>query len=74
MARVNISIDDKILADIDKSAKKLGVTRSAFITVCCSLGMVAPFGLADFETKKRELVAIMKGDISIDDDPDEISE
>jgi len=31
LARVNISFDDGLLADIDDAAKALGVTRSAFL-------------------------------------------
>ena len=66
--RVNISINDDVLADIDKSAKKLGLSRSGYIAVCCELCMIMPFGLSDFETKKRQLIAIFKGDISSDED------
>lgn len=70
MARVNISINDNVLADIDKSAKKLGLTRSGYITVCCEMCMIMPFGMSDFETKFNQLKAVIKCDIAPDDDAD----
>lgn len=36
MKRVNINFDDELLDRIDKYAKKLGVNRSATISMLCS--------------------------------------
>lgn len=68
--RVNISLNEKVLADIDKSAKKLGLTRSGYISVCCEICMVMPFGMSDMQTKFAEMVRLFKGDNYNSDDPD----
>lgn len=36
MKRVNLNFDDELLDKIDKYAKKLGVNRSATISMLCS--------------------------------------
>lgn len=49
--RVNVNIDDDFLKEIDESAKKLHLSRSAFICFCCSVCMAMPLGMSSLNTK-----------------------
>lgn len=66
--RVNVFFDDELLTEIDKTAKKFHMSRSAFISFCCSYCMIAPIGLTDIATKKFLYKGIKNGKIEVNDD------
>lgn len=67
--RVNVNIDDDFLKEIDKSAKKLHLSRSAFICLSCSVCMAMPFGMSTLGTKVNVWDTVIKGKpILLEDD------
>lgn len=53
--KINISLKKSLLAKIDVCADNLGITRSAFICMCCAQYINAQEGMA----KMKDLVSIM---------------
>lgn len=45
--RVNVNLNEDLLAKLDEVAKKLNISRSAFISVCCSSKMNAYYDAID---------------------------
>lgn len=67
--RVNVNIDDDFLKEIDESAKKLHLSRSAFICLSCSICMAMPFGMSTLSTKVNVWDTLIKGKpILLEDD------
>lgn len=48
--RVNVNLNEDLLSKIDENAKVLNISRSAFISVCCSSDMNVDYKL--FNTEK----------------------
>lgn len=72
--RVNVNIDDDFLKEIDESAKKLHLSRSAFICLSCSVCMAMPFGMSTLNTKKNVWDTLIKGKPILLDDENEENE
>lgn len=47
--RVNVNLNEDLLTKLDEVAKKLNISRSAFISVCCSSNMNAYYDTIDTE-------------------------
>lgn len=55
MKRINVSLDDKVLNRIDTFSKKVGLNRSALITVATTQYIEAQEQLPDVQEQLEEL-------------------
>lgn len=57
--RVNVNMNENLLSRIDEEAKRLNLSRSAFISVCCSSDMNAYYREYDSEYAEQKFVEKM---------------
>lgn len=50
--KIQIVVDEDFLKDIDNYAKKMQLSRSAFMNMCCAYTMLMPSGVLNFKGKK----------------------
>lgn len=55
MAKILVSVDDKLLARIDKAARSLGLTRSAYLSRLAAREVDAPHGPGRAASARRAL-------------------
>ncbi len=65
--RVNCWFNDNFLNELDKCAKAHNMSRSEFITLCCSYCMIMPLGLSKFSTKKYLIKSLFSDELSPDE-------
>ncbi|CAN5576571.1 hypothetical protein BH20ACT23_BH20ACT23_12390 [soil metagenome] len=55
MVKILVSVDDKLLARIDKAARSLGLTRSAYLSRLAAREVEAPHGPGRSATTRQAL-------------------
>lgn len=57
--RVNVNLNEDLLTKIDEEAKRLNLSRSAFISVCCSCDINAYYREYDAEYAEQKFIEKM---------------
>lgn len=70
MAKILVSVDDKLLARIDKAARSLGLTRSAYLSRLAAREVEAAHGPGRAPATRRALRRIDALFVANERDPD----